>query len=144
MIAGSPTEYSVVYIVMKQVQSMMAILSNQYSVITFDLAIYVKAKEIQWRNHSKFSNMVIRLGGFHIALNYLAVLGKRFENSGIEDLLIESGVYGSNSASALLYGKHYSRGIRAHKLVIEAMLRLQWKAFSDWLNESGKRDDVPR
>ena len=47
MIAGSPTEYSVVYTVMKQVQSMMTILSNQYSVITFDLAIYVKAKETQ-------------------------------------------------------------------------------------------------
>ena len=23
------------------------------------------------------------------------------------------------------------------------MLRLQWKAFNDWLNESGERDDVP-
>lgn len=108
MITASPAEYSVVYTVMKQVQFMMAILGNQYSVIMFDLAIYVKAKEIQQRNHNEFSNIVIRLGGFHIALNYLAVLGKCFQDSGIEDLLIESGLYGPSSASALLYGKLYN------------------------------------
>ena len=79
--------------------------------------------------------MVIRLGGFHIALNYLAVLGKRFKDSGIEDLLIESSVYGSCTASALLHGKSYNRGVRAHKLLMEAMLRLQWQSFIDWLKK---------
>jgi len=73
---------------------------------------------------------VIRLGGFHVALNYLAVIGKLFANSGIEILLIESGTYGPSTASALLHGKSYDRGVRAHKLLLEAMLRLQWQAFT--------------
>jgi len=44
MIPGSPTEFSIVYTVMKQAQSMMNLLGQHETVITFDLAIYVKAK----------------------------------------------------------------------------------------------------
>jgi hypothetical protein len=73
--------------------------------------------------------------GFHIILNYLALLGKMYEDSGLEDLLIESGVYGSNSASCLLKGKSYNRGVRCHKLVMEAMFRLQWCSFIKDLTE---------
>ena len=88
MIDGSPTEFSTVYTVMKNVQSMMALLGQNDSVITFDLAIYVKAKEIQWRQRQEFESMVIRMGGFHIVMNCLAVLGTKYQSSGIEDLLI--------------------------------------------------------
>ena len=56
-----------------------------------------------------------------------------FKDSGIEDLLIESEVYGSNTASTLLKGKSYNRGVRAHKLLMEALLRLQWQAFGEWM-----------
>ena len=46
---------------------------------------------------------MIRLGGFHIALNYLALIGKMFQESGLEDVFIESGLYGSSSTMALLW-----------------------------------------
>ena len=49
--------------------------------ITFHLAIYVKANEIQWRLQTEFEDIVIRMGGFHIAMNYLAVLGKKYHMS---------------------------------------------------------------
>ena len=42
----------------------------------------MKAKEIQWRHPEKFDDIVIRMGGFHIALNYLAVIGKMFKRLG--------------------------------------------------------------
>ncbi|CAH3184172.1 unnamed protein product, partial [Porites lobata] len=58
---------------------------------------------------------------------------KIFQDSGIEDLLIESGVYGCHTASMLLKGKSYNRGVRAHKLVLEALLRLRWQAFGAWM-----------
>ncbi|CAH3184664.1 unnamed protein product [Porites lobata] len=60
-------------------------------------------------------------------------IGKIFQDSGIEDLLIESGVYGCHTASMLLKGKSYNRGVRAHKLVLDALLRLQWQAFGAWM-----------
>ena len=73
------------------------------------------------------------MGGFHIALNYLSLLGKKYANSGLEDLLIESGVYAAGTTSVLMLGKSYNRGIRAHKLSMEALFRLLWQAFLQWL-----------
>ncbi|EDO42601.1 predicted protein [Nematostella vectensis] len=78
--------------------------------------------------------MIIRMGGFHIALNFIAAIGKMFQDSSIEDLLIESGVFGCSTASSLLKGKSYNRGVRAHKLLLEALLRLQWRAFGEWIS----------
>ena len=54
------------------------------------------------------------MGRFHIAFNFLAIIGKKFLNSGLEDLLIESGVYAAGTTSALMKGKSYNRGVRAH------------------------------
>ena len=66
---------------------------------------------------------------------------KKNAGSGIEDLLIESGVYGSGTASQILKGSSYNRGVRAHKLVMEAMFRLQWNAFVIWLEDSNNNID---
>ena len=138
MIPASSTEYSTIYTVMKQVNNMMEVLDQRNSVITFDLAMYMKAKEVHWRFPEEFKNTVIRMGGFHIALNFLAVIGKRFRDSGLEDLLVESGMYGGNTASASLKGKSYNRGVRAHKVVMEAMLRLLWHSFAKWMFQKEK------
>ncbi|KAL9983228.1 hypothetical protein ACROYT_G005368 [Oculina patagonica] len=110
MINASSTEYSTIYTVMKNAQKVMVSLEQKHSVITFDLAIYSKAKEIQWRMHEEFTNTILRLGDFHVALNYLVVIGKMFDESGLYDIMVESGIYGSNAASVLLQGKSYNRG----------------------------------
>ena len=46
------------------------------SVITFDLAIYVKAKQIQLTFPDEISDTILRLGGFHVALNFFSIIGK--------------------------------------------------------------------
>ena len=61
----------------------------------------MKAKEIQRRLVEEFRDTVIRMGGFHIILNFLAIIGKMYDNSDLEDLLIESGVYACGKASQL-------------------------------------------
>ena len=140
MINGNPTEYSTVYTVLKTVQKITESAGQAASVVTFDLAIYVKGKEIQWRVPEELKNVIKRMGGFHIALNYLSLLGKMFSDSGLEDLLIESGVYASGTTSALIAGKQYNRGVRAHKLTLEALFRLQWREFVGWLSKQENTD----
>ena len=108
VIAGSPTEYGTIYTVLNTVKEMSKQLHQSTAVITFDLAIYSKAKEIHWRYPEEFQDLVIRLGGFHIALNYLALIGKMSQESGLEDVFIESGLYGSSLSMALLQGKSYN------------------------------------
>ena len=124
MIEGSSTDFSTIYTVLKNAQAISAIVGQTDTVITFELAIYVKAKQLQWRFLAEFSKVVIRVGGFHIALNYLALIWKKYTSSGLDDLLVESGVYGAGAVSALMKGKAYNRGVRAHKLVMEAFFRL--------------------
>ena len=50
---------------MKHAQKMCTNLGQVDTVITFDLAIYTKAKQIQMKFLEEFSGTVIRLGGFH-------------------------------------------------------------------------------
>ena len=50
------------------------------------------------------------MGGFHIALNYLSFLGKKYANSRLEDLPIESGVYAAGTViSGQLPARHITR-----------------------------------
>ena len=139
MIDGNSTEYSTIYTVLKHAQKLTSALGQQDTVVTFDLLIYMKAKQIQWRYPEEFANVIIRMGGFHIALNFLGLIGKKYLDSGLGDLLIESGVYAAGTTAALMKGKSYNRGVRAHKLVSEAMFRLMWSAFVEWYASA---DDV--
>ena len=61
-------------------------------------------------------------------------IGKKYQGSGLDDLLIESGVYAAGTTSALLAGRSYNRGVRAHKLCFEAFFQQMWKAFLTWCN----------
>ena len=131
MIDGSSNDFSTIYTVLKHAQKISATMGQADAMITFDLAIYSKAKETQWRFPNEFSNVVVRMGGFHI-LNFLSLLGKKFADSGLDDLSIASGVYAAGLTSALMKGKCYNRGIRAHKLCLEVFFRLMWDAFILW------------
>ena len=80
------------------------------------------------------------MGGFHIALNFLSVNRKRYSESGFEDILIEADFYGSNTVAKIIKGKSCNRGVRAHKLMLEALLRL--KAFYQWAGQEREQIDT--
>ena len=69
-----------------------------------------------WKEREEFANVVLRMGSFHITCVFLAVLGKRFGDSGLADLLLESTLVGSGSLQGVLQGKHYNRAVRTHKV----------------------------
>ena len=81
----------------------------------------MKAKQIQLKFPEEFKNTMIWMGRFHIALNYLPLLKKKYANSGLEDLPIESGVYAAGTMLLLMLGKSYNGGSRVHKLSMEAL-----------------------
>ena len=84
---------------MKLTQKICNALGQRDSVVTFDLALYAKAKNLQMKYPEEFKNTVIRMGGYHIALNYISLLGKKYAQLGLEDLLIQSGVYAVGTTS---------------------------------------------
>lgn len=60
------------YIVFSNVQSVMTLLNQKETDLTFDAGIYPKAKEIQRRLPDEFDNFILRIGGFHIIMNFVS------------------------------------------------------------------------
>ena len=63
-------------------------IQQETTVIVVDQAIYAKALEVIWKRSDEFKSVVLRMGAFHRAYNFLAVIGKRFEGSGLHDHLL--------------------------------------------------------
>ena len=91
-----------VYIILMRSIDIADALELGSIVLVTDQAIYAKAQQIRWQNDSLLDRLVIRLGDFHTTMAYMATIGKRFQNSGLEDILIEAEVAAQGSISGVL------------------------------------------
>lgn len=84
-------------------------LAGQPCIVTFDQPLFLKAADIvaSSATDSYISEVVVRLGGFHLLMSFLGCLGKFMAGSGIEDMW--STVYGKATISHLLSGHAYAR-----------------------------------
>ena len=108
---------------------------GQSTVLTLDQQLYSKAKELRWCRPEECKLLLVRLGSFHTALNFMRVIGQHFTDSGLLEVWTESGVYGENTASNIIAAKSYNKAMRAHKLTYEAVWRIYQKLFLDWLHK---------
>ena len=80
-------------------------------------------------------DMFLRMGGFHRLKNFMGVIGRRMEDSGFEDIFLEAGIYGATQMSGIVKAKCYNRTLSAHKVLLEALMRIYWNNFADWIEE---------
>ena len=99
-------------------------------VVVMDQELCAKAAEIKWQRPNTYSVIILRLGPFHAICNLMSITEKRFEDAGLKDLCIESGVIAEGSTQNGLTGKMYNRGLRVLKCIYEALIRLAWKQFA--------------
>lgn len=71
-------------------------------ILVFDQALYAKASEIVWSNVTMFGGVILCMGAFHTICTLLRILGERFKDAGLQDLLIEAGVIAQGSVTAVL------------------------------------------
>ena len=71
------------------------------------------------------------MGGFHATCVSLSVIGKRFANGGLKDLIVESGFLGEDQASQMLKGKYYNNDIRVQLYLVEAINRMKLESFEN-------------
>ena len=75
---------------------------------------------------------------------FLGIIGHRFKDAGLKDVLVYSGVYAEGSINSVLTGKSYNRAVRAHKLVFETVSRLLLEKMDDKLgNLAIIREHIP-
>ena len=129
VIDASPTRIDTVYTILTQSVAIADSLELGSLVLVMDQATYPKAQQIRWQNDSFKERLFIRYGDFHTAMAYLGIIGKRFQDSGLEDILIEADIVAPGSIKSIFSGHHYNRSIRAKKMMYEALVRLRWKAL---------------
>lgn len=102
----SPTHLDTVQEVLIQCKEKAQALDLLETDLVLDHAIYAKAIEIimDENNEHLKSFINLRMGGFHAACIFLGVIGKRFGDAGLKDIIVESGLFGENSTDQLLRG----------------------------------------
>lgn len=118
-----PTEYNTVLSALNYAAEETKKSKQTMCFVTFDQPLYIKAKDIVSSNQNgDLSNVIVRLGGFHLLMSYLGSIGYIMDGSGIAELW--STVYGSSSVPHMLSGHAYARAIRAHILTYCALAKL--------------------
>ena len=138
VIDASPTELATIKTILDRSISIADKLELSQIVVVFDQAIYAKVQEIRWKDEVFMDRIVVRMGEFHTCMAFLACIGKRFGDAGLQDIIIESEIVASGSITGVLNGHHYNRSLRTHKLVCEALQRIRWIYFLDTLPEAEK------
>ena len=139
-IPAPPTSHNVVCTAIVNVNKIMDDIRQYPTIITYDEAAYALAKEVLW-SVKEMCSAVLKMGEFHRTKNFLGVIGKRMSNSGFDQILEESGLYGTNHITDILKGKHY-RGINAHTLFLEALYCLYYDSFKAWFEKEQHFDEL--
>ena len=79
-------------------------LTLSHILVTADLAIYSKAQQILWTKPDILEGKVtMRLGGMHLAMAFIASIGKLYGDGGLQDILTSSETYAKNDVVKCQY-----------------------------------------
>ena len=109
--------------------------NQSYTVITVDQALYYRLIQLKFVVPEYKEKLIVRLGGLHISMNFLGVIGNHMSGSGLTEAWIESNLLGPLKAEKAMYmsGKEYNKAVRAHKLTYQALWRLLYPQFYQFL-----------
>lgn len=109
-------------------------LGDRWTIITGDQATYELAAAIRSKHITEFPNVVLLLGGFHQAHNYVKAICKVIRESGAEDILVTAGLCQEGTAKKI-FGERadYYQTMHAIRILSEAIWRLYWDAFETWV-----------
>ena len=77
----------------------------------------------------EFSDLVPMLGGFHMAKFVRRCIGKCIKDTGLEDTLVDTGVFGPKVIESFIAGTDHVRSIRGIQILSTAIQMVKWKAF---------------
>ena len=99
-------------------------VGQKYAVITFDLGVCMKAYPIIWKSPDFYNDHIVIIGSFYLICAHLKMIGKKMNESGLADVLLEAGVISVGFINGVISGKNYSRAINCHKVMAKSLERL--------------------
>ena len=116
-----------------------------FAVTVGDHPIYKLYLKLKSENPVKYAKLIPFIGPFHVQMSFIYCIYKRFQGSGIDDVLVAAGVVADGSCDQALRGKHFNRGVRCLRLFYEALVhhalnhRLDGTALSEEIKASLKK-----
>ena len=77
----------------------------------------------------EFKDLLPMLGGFHMAKCVQRCIGKYIKGTGLEDVLVETGVFGVKVMESILAATNYVRSLRGIQILSGSIEMAKWKAF---------------
>ena len=111
---------------------------GQTPVISMDQPLFALCKEVQWRwpdSHGEKTCVAV-MGGLHIEMAALKLLGDWLSGSGWTNVISASGIASAGTADAYLKALHVTRTRHAHQVTAAALYVLQHKAYTEFTNTS--------
>ena len=121
------TNSSVLQASMNYFMSRTNYLGQETTVITGDQPVYEVLMNIKKKYPERYGSIVVRLDGFHIAVNFMGTVSHLMKGSGIDELLVGNSACSKGTEEEVLNGKHYYK-----MLLNEAVTGLLWKEFEQW------------
>jgi len=148
-LSAPPTRNDVVRETMTRTMRVAMETGQEYGIVTYDLAVALKAYSIQALDAPHFDKLLIMLGNFHLELAFYGAIGTFINESGIEHLLTESGILAEGSLMGFIRGKLYNRCARVHEILAQVMERKLYESFLSSLSRESQKSisellaDVP-
>lgn len=134
-ISKPPTRNDVVQETMVRTLKVAKEMKQDYAIVSYDLAVALKAFSIQALQAPLFDNLIILLGNFHLEMAFYAGIGTFIADSGIDYLLTEAGILATGSLVGFLKGKFYNRCTRIHQIIAAVMERALLANFKETVTE---------
>ena len=100
--------------------------------ISLDLDFYARALQLCEGHRELRGKYILRLGELHVVFAHLRAIGHFIGNSGIDDIWIETEVFGPNHIKSILACTHMKRAVTVHEATLLAMYKMY---FHELLND---------
>ena len=107
---------------------------RQFPVIACDQPLFKIAKQFQWMWPEEYGeeSFVIMLGGRHINMALLKVLGDLLDGCGWTSALVQAEIATAGTSNSFLKAVHVKKTARAHQITACALYKLQQASYVEW------------
>lgn len=143
LLMAPASDWSTLLTVLKQAQGINTAVvgPDRKTVITLDMQLYEKAKQLEMSRQDCKGKWVLRIGELHTTMAALRAAGNLIEGSGLDDAWVEADLYGPATVRQILECRHYKRAINAHTITLQALFLLFQDAFFRSHTELSKKFD---
>ena len=114
-------------------QSINFLNPGQIPVVALDQPLYAIPRKVQWTWPNEYGedHFVVVLGGLHIEMAFMSIIGDVLEGSGWVDALIKSGLGSPGVVESFLSSSHLKHTRYAHEVTASTLYSLLRQVYQE-------------